>query len=565
MKKALKNKEKKLKLTTLGFTLIELLGTIIVIGIIAVMVVPVINVLITNYRNGAYEKQITMLEEEANKWSVKNSEYLPENADDIIFVNLDMLLEDGFIFNKDILDPRNGEELNGCITITKDIANNQYDYKYNELTCAELIEGYAPTFEVVKGEYKNNIEVNTEFTEFEVEATSYKGNELKVEGPTIKLNNKEVSEVKTEIVGDQYKLEYKAYDPNYGYTYRQNYEVNIVDTTKPEISFSEDSGIVYDEGIYKIEVYQDDTTFVLPEAIVTDNSCGLSGTDTSVNDCENTLKAKTRGIYNIEVADDYEITYYATDCSGNEGAFLVHIIVGDSVPPEIVSVTANTTEWVLSGIQLTVNATDNIGVTEYSFDGGTTWQESNVSSNYNEAGTIDIQVKDAGGNISSKTVTIEGRTEYGYQDVASWSSSYSTSAPSDGYYKSKTQYRVNYRYTTSSTSSIGPCGWSGSELCGEGKNCNGYGNCECKWNACGSGGCYWKCYKTTSTSHTGTTDWQDSSTSVPRGDKTGIASTRTVYAPPASWGSSTGWTTSGAYTQTTSRKPVTRTMIHFAE
>ncbi len=84
------------------------------------------------------------------------------------------------------------------------------------------------------------------------------------------------------------------------------------------------------------------------------------------------------------------------------------------------------------------------------------------------------------------------------------------------------------------------------------------------WNACGSGGCYWKCYKTTSTSHTGTTDWQDSSTSVPRGDKTGIASTRTVYAPPASWGSSTGWTTSGAYTQTTSRKPVIRTMIHFA-
>ena len=40
-----------------GFTLIELLGTIIVIGIIAVMVVPVINILITNYRNGAYENK----------------------------------------------------------------------------------------------------------------------------------------------------------------------------------------------------------------------------------------------------------------------------------------------------------------------------------------------------------------------------------------------------------------------------------------------------------------------------------------------------------------------------
>ena len=31
------------------------------------------------------------------------------------------------------------------------------------------------------------------------------------------------------------------------------------------------------------------------------------------------------------------------------------------------------------------------------------------------------------------------------------------------------------------------------------------------------------------------------------------------------WGTSTGWTTSGAYEQTTSRKPVTRTTIRYAE
>ena len=40
--------------------------------------------------------------------------------------------------------------------------------------------------------------------------------------------------------------------------------------------------------------------------------------------------------------------------------------------------------------------------------------------------------------------------------------------------------------------------------------------------------------------------------------------TRTVYATVSTWGTSTGWTTSGAYEQTTSRKPVTRTTIRYA-
>ncbi len=55
------------------------------------------------------------------------------------------------------------------------------------------------------------------------------------------------------------------------------------------------------------------------------------------------------------------------------------------------------------------------------------------------------------------------------------------------------------------------------------------------------------------------TEWSDTSSNQGCG-----VESRTSYAPPASWGEATGWTTSGAYTQTTSRKPVTRTMIHFA-
>ena len=42
MKKALKNKEKKLKLTTLGFTLIELLAVIVILAVIALIATPLI-------------------------------------------------------------------------------------------------------------------------------------------------------------------------------------------------------------------------------------------------------------------------------------------------------------------------------------------------------------------------------------------------------------------------------------------------------------------------------------------------------------------------------------------
>ena len=551
-----------------GFTLVEMLGIIIIIGVLAVIAVPIINVIIKSYKDNAYQKQISLLEEEANKWSIANTEYLPEKSGDIIFVNLEMLIDDGYITNTEIKDPRNNKELNGCITITKDEENNQYNYKYNDKTCDSLIEGYAPTF-TVKGEYKNTIEVNTDFEEFDVVATSNKGTELKLEGPIIKKNNQVVNEVTTSKVGDKFTLRYKAYDPNYGYTYTKDFDVTVVDTKKPILTFAEDSGIVNDNGTYKIEVNQKDTTFKAPIPKVTDNSCGKSGTDTNVNSCDKTLTVKTRGLYNVNVVDDYEYTYYATDSSGNEGAIVLHIIVVDKEPPEI-AVTSSTSEWVLSGIELTINATDNIGLASsaYSFDNGVNWQTSNKKI-YNSASTINIKVKDVNGNISSKTVVIEGRTEYGYQNVASWSSSYSTTAPSDGYYKSKTQYKVTYKKTVWNSCCSQSCptvNFNNTGTCAQNQpyiTCHEWSGGGCAASVCSSGtrkgscSCV-GCNQTTS----GTTGWQDSN-SAPSGTTYVSSQTRTVYAAPSSWGASTGWTTSGAYSKTTSRKPVTRTTIHY--
>ncbi len=119
--------------------------------------------------------------------------------------------------------------------------------------------------------------------------------------------------------------------------------------------------------------------------------------------------------------------------------------IGDSLLPEIISITPNTTDWVLSGIVLTVEAKDDSGIKAYSFDNGITWQDSNVSPVYNVAGEINIKVKDYADNITSTTVNIESRTEYGYQEVTQWDSEYDLTKPSDGYYKTKNQYQLSYQ------------------------------------------------------------------------------------------------------------------------
>ena len=53
--------------------------------------------------------------------------------------------------------------------------------------------------------------------------------------------------------------------------------------------------------------------------------------------------------------------------------------------------------------------------------------------------------KDYADNITSTTVNIESRTEYGYQEVTQWDSEYDLTKPSDGYYKTKNQYQLSYQ------------------------------------------------------------------------------------------------------------------------
>ncbi len=71
----------------------------------------------------------------------------------------------------------------------------------------------------------------------------------------------------------------------------------------------------------------------------------------------------------------------------------------DTTDPVISSVQLSTTEWTKGSVIVTVVASDDTGVTGYSFNGGE-WQTNNIT-NISTNGTVEIRVRDAAGNIAT--------------------------------------------------------------------------------------------------------------------------------------------------------------------
>ncbi len=114
-----------------GFTLTELIGVIVLLGIIALIAVPIINSTITNSKSKAYTAQVNSLEDAGKKWGVENTKYLPIDATSCN-VSIAELTTLGYIEDDKILDPRDNTEMNGTIEISYVDASNTYYYDYKE-------------------------------------------------------------------------------------------------------------------------------------------------------------------------------------------------------------------------------------------------------------------------------------------------------------------------------------------------------------------------------------------------------------------------------------------------
>jgi prepilin-type N-terminal cleavage/methylation domain-containing protein len=303
----------------------------------------------------------------------------------------------------------------------------------------------------------------------------------------------------TETVGTVYNLKYNV-SLGTNYSNERDIKVTIVDTKPPVVQVDSITG-------QKDVITYIGDNYVLPSAVVTDNSCGTDGKTTTSNNCSATLVASvSNGGYSSTVVGKYVVTYTATDSSNNQSVFTLNVDLRNR---------------------------------EYS-----SWADTCPD-----------------GKVCQSQV------EYGYQDVSTWSSSYSTTVPSDGFYTSKTQYRyitkalVLVKKANDGDSFVG-CGVN-TGLCDQWCNTHGSGytigvatdgSCKAEGGRTVCPTC--RVYESQCSSTYSA--WSDSYTS--NGCST---QSQTVYAAPSTWQTATGWTTTGPYTKTTTRKALTKTVYRY--
>jgi hypothetical protein len=108
----------------------------------------------------------------------------------------------------------------------------------------------------------------------------------------------------------------------------------------------------------------------------------------------------------MEVSENGTYTVTLTDANGNTISDSITISCIDKTAPTISSLSKSTEEWIEEGLTVTCVAEDESGLAKeaYSFNGGA-YSSTNswfVKSN----GTYTVSVKDAAGNVTSKTITI---------------------------------------------------------------------------------------------------------------------------------------------------------------
>ena len=114
-----------------AFTLIELIAVVAILALIALVVYPAINSVIKNAREQTYQDQVDVIIKAAKKWSIDNASSLPDDAEYQLPVKT--LIDEGYITNDEVKDPRNSKEnLNGNVIIKYEDETKSYQYTYSD-------------------------------------------------------------------------------------------------------------------------------------------------------------------------------------------------------------------------------------------------------------------------------------------------------------------------------------------------------------------------------------------------------------------------------------------------
>ena len=125
----MKKLRKKAKTIVSGFTLVELLGVLLILAVIALITFPIIDNLLVGSKEEAYQRSIDGILEAAEMYITSEWNYPDTETKKL---SLQTLINEGFLENKDIVDPRNNKSMTGCVIYKWDNSYNQYQYRYDE-------------------------------------------------------------------------------------------------------------------------------------------------------------------------------------------------------------------------------------------------------------------------------------------------------------------------------------------------------------------------------------------------------------------------------------------------
>jgi prepilin-type N-terminal cleavage/methylation domain-containing protein len=295
-----------------GFTLIEILAVITIIGIIALLTVPVVDRVIQRTGNKVFQSNEKSLADAAEDYYMVNNTQLPPNISnrDIIFLN--DLIANGYI--KQIKDIKNRDNNCDGYVIIEKVKTNLYNY-YPFLNCSErfITDGYYNTLPVIKvtGINPMNVLVNTTYTD--LGATAIDITDGDITASITAQNNVNANTLGTYAV--IYTVT-NSLGKSSNVTRTVNVRSVLNDKNPPVITLAGNSQIT----IFK------NTTYVDAGA-------------TAFDDVDGNLTSQIVTVNNVNtaVAGTYTVTYNVTDSFGNKATTVTRKVkvVNDTTAPII--------------------------------------------------------------------------------------------------------------------------------------------------------------------------------------------------------------------------------------
>ena len=174
-----------------GFTLIELLGIIVVLGIIATIVTPVIQSTLAQNQESVYNTLVKQIEGSAKDYLEYNTDKLPQDEGDSVIVKLGEMKEAGFI-QISIKNPKTDNIISNesYVTVTKKGNNYTFETTIHDLTDADEVVSGAPTI-TLAGSSNETITSGSNYNLEKIDNVSRQ----------IIFNGKEVSSIDTSVKG----------------------------------------------------------------------------------------------------------------------------------------------------------------------------------------------------------------------------------------------------------------------------------------------------------------------------------------------------------------------------